>query len=200
MRLSPLARDLACLARSGRLTPTLGRLKDGLGEEEVLVIVKRLDQGTPVTVESRLSVHEMDASALPALDRFNRRRCASRATARIVADLEAGRHGFVARAGEEIAGYYWWVDAVTGHPHLGRLDIGLGPRDVYGYDFFLAEEHRGGGRAGEVLAKVETALAARGYEAVWGYVRAGNRPARWLYSMRGYEERGRVHLRPFRLM
>jgi ribosomal protein S18 acetylase RimI-like enzyme len=47
---------------------------------------------------------------------------------------------------------------------------------------------------------VETALAARGYDGLWGYVRADNRPARWLYSTRGYEETGRVHLKRFRLL
>jgi ribosomal protein S18 acetylase RimI-like enzyme len=191
MRLRLLARDVVCLARTGGL----GRLGEVVGNAELLVIVKRLDDIAPITVESRLSVEELDASALPALDRFNRRRCASRATARFASDLAAGRCGFVARARDEIAGYYWWADAGTGHPHLGALGIELGPRDVYGFDFFLAEEHRGGGRASEVLHGVETRLAARGFESVWGYVRADNRPARWLYRMRGYEETRGVHVR-----
>lgn len=200
MRLRAFARDFACLARSRRLGPALSALKHGAAENELLVLVKRLDRIAGVTLEPELSLEDVDASALPGLATFNRRRCATRATDRMAADLAAGRRGFVGRAGAEIAGYYWWVDAATGHPHLGRLGVGLGPRDVYGYDFFLAEEHRGGGRAGEFLHGVETALAGRGYEALWGYVRADNRPARWLYSVRGYEVTASVHVKPLRLL
>jgi ribosomal protein S18 acetylase RimI-like enzyme len=200
MRLRPVARDIACLARTGRLRPALSRLKEVVADDELVIVLKRLDDIARLTVDSRLKVDEMTASALPALDRFNRRRCATRATARFAADLAADRRGFVVRAGGDVAGYYWWVDAGAGHPHLERLGIRLGPRDVYGYDFFLAEEHRGGGRAGEALYGVETALAARGYKGLWGYARADNRPARMLYSTRGYEETGRVHLKRFRLL
>lgn len=175
-------------------------LKSGAAEKELLVLVKRLDDIAGGAPAPEVSLEDLDASALPALASFNRRRCATRATDRMAADLAAGRRGFVGRAGNEIAGYYWWVDAGTGHPHLGRLGVGLGPRDVYGYDFFLAEEHRGGGRAGEFLYGVETALAGRGYETLWGYVRADNRPARWLYSVRGYEVTGSVHVKPLRLL
>jgi hypothetical protein len=77
-----------------------------------------------------LKVEDMDASSLPAHDRLNRRRCATRATARFAADLAADHRGFVVRAGDDVAGYYWWVDAGAGHPHLERLGIRLGLRDV----------------------------------------------------------------------
>jgi len=50
-------------------------------------------------------------------------------------------------------------------------------------------------RAVEFLHAVETALRERGFARVWGYVRADNRPARWLYSARGYEVVKSVHLR-----
>lgn len=193
-----MARDLACLARTGRLTPSL--FKGIAAQDELVVIFKRLDEIAAVTLDSTtLSVGDMSAAALPALDAFNRRRCASRATVRFAGDLRAGRRGFVVRAGDELVGYYWWVDAATGHPDLERLDVRLGPLEVYGYDFFLAEQHRGGGRAAASLHGVETALAARGYTGLWGYVRADNRPARWLYGTRGYEEQARVHMRRFRI-
>ena len=69
--------------------------------------------------------------------------------------------------------------------HYG-LEIELDERAVYGFDFFLLEEHRGGGNSVEFLHKVETRLRELGYETLWGYVVAGNKPARWLYGMRGY--------------
>jgi GNAT superfamily N-acetyltransferase len=200
MRLRAFARDFACVARSGGLGPALRALRTGVAENELLVVAKRLDHIAGLTADPALTVEDMHASALPALASFNRRRCATRATDRMAADLAAGRRGFLGRAGDEIAGYYWWVDAGMGHPHLARLGVGLGPSDVYGYDFFLAEEHRGGGRAGEFLHAVETALAGRGYETLWGYVRADNRPARWLYNVRGYEVTGSVHVKPLRLL
>jgi GNAT superfamily N-acetyltransferase len=199
MRLRALARDAACLARSGRLRPALGRVRDALAEDELLVIVKRLDDIPSLTVEPRLRVEDLTTSP-PELASFNAARCASRFTARFAADLAAGRRGFVGWVDGDIAGYYWWVDAAAGHPHLDRLGIGLGPGDVYGYDFFVAEDHRGGGRAGEFLHGVETALAARGYESLWGYVKADNRPARWLYGLRGYEVTRSVHVKRLRLL
>jgi GNAT superfamily N-acetyltransferase len=200
MRLRALARDAVCLARSRRLGTAISRLRDAAADDELLVLAKRLDAVAPLTVESRLRVEDLNTSALPELARFNAARCASRFTARFAADLEAGRQGFVGRASEEVAGYYWWVDAARGHPHLDRLGVALGPRDVYGYDFFIAEEHRGGGRAGEFLHGVETALAGRGYETLWGYVQADNRPARWLYSLRGYEVTRSVQVKRLRLL
>ena len=57
---------------------------------------------------------------------------------------------------------------------------------MYGFDFFLLEEHRGGGNSVAFLNTVETLLRDLGYRTLWGYVVAGNKPARWLYSMRGY--------------
>jgi ribosomal protein S18 acetylase RimI-like enzyme len=200
MRLRALARDTVCLARSGRLRTAISRVRDTVADDELLVLAKRLDAIAPLTVESRLRVEDLAGSALPELARFNAARCASRFTARFAADLDAGRRAFVGRAGDDVAGYYWWVDAGDGHPHLDRLGVVLEPHDVYGYDFFVAEEHRGGGRAGEFLHGVETALAARGYETLWGYVQADNRPARWLYSLRGYEVTRSVRVKRVRLL
>ena len=47
----------------------------------------------------------------------------------------------------------------------------------------------------EFLHKVETRLRELGYETLWGYVVADNRPARWLYSMRGYRAGAQVAAR-----
>ncbi len=99
---------------------------------------------------------------------------------RAVRALERGYRGFVGYVGHELVGYYWWVDGAIEPRHsdivnLG-LDIELGPGEVYGYDFFLLEEHRGDGKSMEFLAKIETALRAHGYRILWGYVVADNRP------------------------
>ena len=172
---------------------TLRKATGAFARTELLVLVKPLDAIAPIAFAPRLELSELGPAALPQLAELNRRRCDTRATDRFADDLARGYTGFVAHDDAQLAGYYWWTDG--GHRHLDRLDVTLAADDVYGFDFFVAQEHRGDGRAVEFLYAVETALRARGFERVWGYVRADNRPARWLYSSRGYEIVKSVHLR-----
>jgi GNAT superfamily N-acetyltransferase len=185
--------DIACLTRRDGLRPTARKVAGTFARRELLVLAKDLGSIAPIAFAPRLALTDVGPDALPALDEFNRRRCDRRATARSAADLARGYHGFVAHDDGELAGYYWWTDGP--HPHVERLGVTLRDRDVYGYDFYLAPEHRGDGRATEFLYAIETALHDRGFGCLWGYVRADNRPARWLYSARGYEVVGHVHLR-----
>jgi GNAT superfamily N-acetyltransferase len=191
--------DIGCLCRRNGVLATLRKVRQALrAEAELLVVAKGLDEIPDVALGERLRLEELDRAALPALAGFNRGRCDTRATRRFAAGLARGHRGFVAYRGAEVAGHYWWVDRRIDprHPHLQRLGIELGQQDVYGFDFFISELHRGEGRAVAMLQDVETRLRQLGYERVWGYVLGDNRPARWLYSMRGYEVVGRVHLRP----
>jgi len=193
MRLRAIASDIRCLGRRVGVAETVRKVGGGLRGHEVVVIAKRLDEIADIAFEERLELADLGVADLPALGEFNARRCDRRATGRFEAALARGDRGFIARLDGEVAGYYWWVD--RHHPHLERLGIRLTDGEVYGFDFFLAEEHRGEGRAIELLHGIETCLRDRGYARLWGYVRADNRPARWLYSMRGYESVGNVHLR-----
>lgn len=197
MGLRALGSDLGCLFRRDGVRATVRRLGGGLQRGELLVIAKRLDAIHDISFEADLHVEELGPDSLPALADFNRRRCDTRATERFGADMERGYRGFVASVEGTLVGYYWWTDG--DHPHLRHLGLELQQGDVYGFDFFLAEEHRGEGRAVAFLHAIETALRERGYRRLWGYVRADNRPARWLYSMRGYEVVKQVHLRPGRM-
>jgi GNAT superfamily N-acetyltransferase len=194
MELRALTSDLACLVRRDGVRDTVQRFTAGLSKGELLVLIKRLDDIAGVAFERRLALEDLGPDSLPALAEFNRRHCATRATARFAADLEHGHRGFVARQDGNVVGYYWWAE--RDHPHLDRLDVRLEDGDVYGFDFFLAPEHRGDGRAVECLHAVETRLRELGHDRLWGYVRGDNRPARWLYSMRGYEVVKHVRLRP----
>jgi GNAT superfamily N-acetyltransferase len=193
MALRALARDFGCLIRREGVAGTLRKATGAFARTELLVLVKPLDAIAPIAFAPRLELSELGPAALPQLAELNRRRCDTRATDRFADDLARGYTGFVAHDDGQLAGYYWWTDG--GHRHLDRLDVTLAGGDVYGFDFFVAQEHRGDGRAVEFLYAVETALRARGFERVWGYVRADNRPARWLYSSRGYEIVKSVHLR-----
>ena len=181
---------------------TLRRVRSSLlVESELLVVLKDLDRIADAAVAEPLRLEELGPAALPALAAFNRRRCDTRATRRFRASLDRGHRGFAGYRDAELAGHYWWVDRRIdpAHPHLAPLGIELGEHDAYGFDFFIAERHRGEGRAVAMLHDVETALRDRGHRRLWGYVRGDNRPARWLYSLRGYEIVGRVHLKPGRM-
>jgi GNAT superfamily N-acetyltransferase len=190
MPLRALARDFACFVRRDGLRTTLGKVA-GSRRTELLVVVKRLDSIEDIAFAPRLDISEIGPDSLAALADLNRRRCDTRADERFADDLARGARGFLAHVDGRLAGYYWWSDGH--HPHLRRLGLTLGRGDVYGFDFFLAEEHRGDGRAVEFLYAIETALRDRGHSCLWGYVRGDNRPARWLYSARGYEVVKRVH-------
>jgi len=188
--------DLRCRYRRDGLRVLLGKLGARLramlhSTSEVIVLEKDLGHVTDMEAEDKLRIEDFDASHLPAMSEFNRRRCYSAADARASAALERGYRGFVGYVGDELVGYYWWVDGAIEPRHSDivnyGLDIELGPGEVYGFDFFLLEEHRGDGKSMEFLAKIETSLRDLGYRILWGYVVADNRPARWVYGLRGYE-------------
>jgi GNAT superfamily N-acetyltransferase len=193
--------DLRCLYRRHGLRELLrklaGRVRGILySHEEIVVLRKDLRSITEMEFSESLRIEELEASDLPALFEFNSRRCDSKANGRAVSDVGRGYRGYAGYVGGELVGYYWWVDRriEPRHRDIERygLEIDLDDRAVYGFDFFLLEEHRGGGNSVEFLHKVEKRLRDSGYETLWGYVVADNKPARWLYSMCGYEPVRRV--------
>jgi GNAT superfamily N-acetyltransferase len=188
--------DLRCRYRRDGPRALIGKLGARLRSSlyshgEVVVLKKDLGRITEMEFSEALRIEELDARHLPALYEFNRQRCFSKADARAAAAVERGYRGFVGYVGDELVGYYWWVDAAIepNHSDISHygLDIDLQPGEVYGFDFFLLELHRGDGKSMEFLYKVEVALRDLGYDILWGYVVADNKPARWLYSLRGYE-------------
>jgi GNAT superfamily N-acetyltransferase len=188
--------DLRCVYRRDGLGTVLRKLARRArlvlhSRDEVLVMTKDLADVTEMAFDEALRIEEISGRHLPALYTFNRKRCFSKADARAAAALNRGHRGFVGYVGDDLVGYYWWVDAEIEplHADVVRYGMGfeLGPGEVYGYDFYLLEEHRGKGKSTEFLYKIETALHELGYHLVWGYVETDNRPARWLYRLRGYK-------------
>lgn len=159
-------------------------------EHRTIVIVKDLDSITEPWHVDDLRVEDLEARHLPGLSELNRRRGRPGVDRRFAKYVREGFHGFVAFSADELIGYYWWVDrdVPTLFPDLRKLGLGieLGDGEVYGSDFFLLEEHRGGGIAADVLFRIEHSLSERGYTKLWGAVEPSNRPARWIYSTRGY--------------
>jgi GNAT superfamily N-acetyltransferase len=166
-------------------------------EERLIVIVKDLDTVVEPWRHGDLRFEDLEAKHLPALFELNRKRARPHVDRRFAKNVEEGFHGFVAFSGEELVGYYWWVDREVPnlYPDLRKLGLGieLGDGDVYGSDFFLLEEHRGNGVAADFLFEVECTLRDRGYARLWGYVVSDNRPARWIYSTRAYKPMWVVH-------
>lgn len=160
------------------------------GEERLIVIVKELDAIVEPWRHGNLRFEDLGPEHLPQLSELNHKRGRPDIDRRFPRYVAQGFHGFVAFHDDELVGYYWWVDrdVPTLYPDLRKLGLGieLAAGDVYGSDFFLLEEHRGGGVASDFLFKVETSLRDRGYTRLWGYVVSSNRPARWIYSTRAY--------------
>jgi GNAT superfamily N-acetyltransferase len=159
-------------------------------EQRGIVIVKELSSIAEPWHVDGLRVEDLDARHLPGLSELNRKRGRPGVDRRFAKYVRQGFHGFVVYSGDELIGYYWWVDrdVPTLFPDLAKLGLGieLDEGDVYGSDFFLLEEHRGGGVAADALFHIERSLGDRGYTRLWGAVEPSNRPARWIYSTRGY--------------
>jgi GNAT superfamily N-acetyltransferase len=160
-------------------------------EERLIVLVKQLDAIVEPRRVGDLHLEDLRPEHLPQLAELNRARGQLAADRRFEQYVAQGFHGCVAYRDGQPVGYCWWVDsdARKPFPDLRRFGLGIELRegDVYGSDFFMLEDHRGNGVAGDFLFKLETALRDRGYERLWGYAASDNRPARWIYSIRGYE-------------
>jgi GNAT superfamily N-acetyltransferase len=196
-----LRRNLSEWGVRGALARLIRQLREGFVSEELIVLLKDLDSIPEPHHRPGIRIEDLEPRHLPALSEVNRRRGAPHADRYFETSVAKGFHGFVAFKGSELIGYYWWVDRDADPPHPDLWLLGKGfemePGDVYGSSLFLLEEHRGKGAAGDFLHHVETSLGDRGYRRIWGYVEATNRPARWLYSTRGYQPMWKVVHRYF---
>jgi GNAT superfamily N-acetyltransferase len=199
--LARLRRNLSEWGARGAAARLARQAREGLVREEVIVLLKDLDSIVEPHHRGGLRVEDMEPRHLAGLSEVNRLRGAPHADRYFETSIAKGYHGFVALKGDDIVGYYWWVDRDADPPHPDLWLLGEGfemePEDVYGSSLFLLEEHRGKGAAGDFLHHVETSLRDRGYKRIWGYVEATNRPARWLYSTRAYRPMWKVVHRRF---
>lgn len=189
--IAKLRRNLRERGARGTAERILFRLREGYSQSEMIVMQKSLDAIVEPKAAGELRVEDLERKHLAGIEALNRRRGEPGATRYFENCVDYGFHGFVALAGEDVVGYYWWVDRDNPTPHpdmwwLGR-DFELEPGDVYGASFYLFDEYRGGSAAGDFLFQVESALRDRGYTRLWGAVDKGNRPAQWIYRLRGYE-------------
>jgi GNAT superfamily N-acetyltransferase len=196
-----LRRNLRELGLGGVLARLLRQLREGFVRQDAIALLKDLDEIVEPGRPGRLRVEEMAERHLPGLYEVNRRRGVPQADRYFEISLAKGFNGFVAFDEDELVGYYWWVDSEADPPHPDMWLMGPGftmeANDVYGSSLFLLEDHRGRGAANDFLYKIECSLRDRGYARIWGYVDRSNRPARWLYSTRGYRPMWNVVIRRF---
>jgi GNAT superfamily N-acetyltransferase len=203
-RLAQLAADLRGVHREhaerGRLHAARGTLAEVIqarvyrtGEE--LMLRQRL-VADDTAAGGRVHVRPATAADLAALADLNRRLSRTRVTPVFERRLAVGRPALLGFVDDKLIGYFWWLDPAhaSRKPELQHFGVRLARDDVYGHSFLVAPEHRGRDAAA-FLAAVEAELARLGYRHMYGGVEASNRPARWLYSIRGYEVVARARTR-----
>ena len=159
-----------------------------------LLIVKRLAAPSDASAAAIRIVAATQADK-PTLGRFNRHHRSARKAIACAQYLDNGYRGFLALAGDELIGYWWWTsarDVATTHPYLARFALTLPPDEAFAFEYFIVPAHRDRGAGVKVLTLVYAELARLGYRSVWGSVDEGNAAARWAYRMLGNTTARRV--------
>jgi GNAT superfamily N-acetyltransferase len=154
-----------------------------------IVVRKELTAAEPGAA-STIRIEQAEPDHLPLLAQFNRRQCNTRRTLRFETGLAEGKRALLGFRDGELIGYMWWHDSTQSGDdfYLSRFGFELHDGEMYGYDLFIAPEHRGHGTPVEFLAGVEAELVRLGYRRMYGFVDGSNVPARWLYATSGYED------------
>jgi GNAT superfamily N-acetyltransferase len=168
-----------------------------------IVLRKELAAGDPNATPT-VRLEEAGSQHLPLLAEFNRRQSNTSRTPRFASGLAGGKRALLGFRDGELIGYFWWHDAthaVDGF-YLTPFGLRLADDEVFGYDLFVAPEHRGRGTPTEFVAAVEAELVRLGYRRMYGFVDTKNVPARWLWASSGHEDvmRARTHRVLRRLM
>jgi GNAT superfamily N-acetyltransferase len=195
------ARDLWCLWREVGPKAALAYLRDIVRSQlyavtDEMVVRKQFDvAGSRAT--GLVGLEEADPRHLSQLAEFNRRQCNTTRTQRFEEGLAEGKRAFLGFRDGELIGYFWWHDAAHAGDdfYLGRFGIALAADEMYGYDLFVAPQHRGRGTPTEFLAAIEAELVRSGYRAMYGFVDVRNVPARWLWASSGYKDVMRARTR-----
>lgn len=197
------ARDLSLLLREQGPKAALAVIRDIACAQlyvktDEIVLRKELASGEP-TATRTVRLEEAGADHLPLLAEFNRRQCNASRTPRFATGLAEGKRALLGFRDGELIGYFWWHDAtqaVDGF-YLTPFGLRLAEDEVFGYDLFIAPEHRGHGTPAEFVAGVEARLGRLGYRRMYGFVDSKNVPARWLWASSGHEDVMRARTRRF---
>jgi GNAT superfamily N-acetyltransferase len=207
-RVRVTARDFWCLLRQVSPKAALAYLWEIVRSQLYLatdeVIVRKQFAAEPPTTTGAIRLEDAQAHHLPLLAEFNQRQCNTARTHRFATGLAEGRRALLGFRDDDLIGYFWWHDARQAAEgfYLSRFGVRLADDEMYGYDLFVAPEHRGSGTPIEFLAAIEAELVRLGYRAMYGFVDARNVAGRWLWASSGYGDvmRGRTRRVLRRLM
>jgi GNAT superfamily N-acetyltransferase len=165
--------------------------------DEIVLLRKVLDTMPPPPAPDRTLLFETaKARHIPLIVGLLSRHVDWDPTKLVAGRMANGAGAALAFLGDELIGYVWWAD-VEVMPRVEPLlpirhAIRLEPDDFYGFDLFIAPEHRGGGTATWFIANYEMELKRLGYRRMHSYALRSNRPSRWLFAIRGHETVRRV--------
>lgn len=156
------------------------------------MLVKEIADSKPFVQNEDVSVKRIEASDADYFEEVTANHPEKDIHDRLHSYLRNAYIGFGVRLNGRAIGYIWCVpnskcNSNLRHPHLNRYRIELNEDDVYLFDFYIVEEHRGSGNAITCLKTVEHHLQLMGVTRHWGMVEAANQPARWLYVMNGHK-------------
>lgn len=155
-------------------------------------------------IRDQLSVEHLKSEDLPELVAFCQHNHMPDYLPRKFANyIDNGFKGFAVMHDTKMVGFMWYVDNSIpeqhNHPALTLYDIRLQDGEVYMFDNFLLPEFRGNANSIEGLYHMRVALLESGYHRALAYVRASNRPAKWIYAVHGWKnERNYIRHKIFR--
>lgn len=112
--------------------------------------------------------------------------------------------GFAARLEGNLIGYSWYWNSKMGSAFtfwpeytimINMIKIMMKNNDLIGFDLFIDHKNRGDGKAIEFVFKSFFVLRHLGYNRLFGWTYAHNRPAMWTYKVIGYKEVKRIVVR-----
>jgi len=151
------------------------------------------DDIRPFTSPAKLNLLLLDESNLSAFRKFAFDHNLKFKYPRVLnSHIKNGFKCYLATLSDEIIGYNWFTEKQDrpehNHPHLLRYDIELQKDELYGFDFYISPQHRGGGNSVEFYTVMRFRLKAQGFKKIYGYVDAANRQASWFYKLMGQKE------------
>jgi GNAT superfamily N-acetyltransferase len=165
-------------------------------QHDVVLLVKTLDTIPPPMTGRPLRVEIADSRHIALMVELMSKHLGWDLSQLFTTRMASGAGALLAFLGDELIGYLWWADSeaiARVEPLLPiRYGIRLEAHDVYGFDLFVAPEHRGEGTATWFVASAETEFKRLGYERMQSYAVSSNRPARWLFAISGHETAERL--------
>ena len=160
--------------------------------DDVLIIFKDYSEDMKFTREHNLDIRPIDDSNKDELRNMCRNnKCNLRDMSRLDSYLRNNFQGFVAYEKGKMIGYLWWVHAngpeEEHHPHLALYGLPLKRDEIYTFDFFVIDEHRGDGNAIEFFTRAQLNLRDNGYNKAFAVVQNNNIPAKWTYASNGWK-------------